>query len=148
MQRGILVDDMAVASAPGDVGPAYASFVARRVESGISLSDAAPVVGAAAGSFLARVRTPGSAATLSLLDDGGGRVALSGRTLVAGSAPFVAGVPVKIAIAVGGEQRTFTLYPAVKKAALNPLPTPSSAITFSDGTPLQFSDGSYLELAA
>jgi len=117
MQRGILVDDMAVASAPGDVGPAYASFVARRVESGISLSEAAPVVGAAAGSFLARVRTPGSAATLSLVDDAGGRVALSGRTLVAGSTPFVAGVPVKITIASGGEQRVVTLYPANKRSA-------------------------------
>jgi hypothetical protein len=147
--RALLVDDMAVIAAPGDIGPAYATFLARQAQNGLSLSDAAPLVGAAAGSFLARVRTRTSSAVVTLVDDGGGRVALSGRNLLVGLAAVTAGAPFTIKLAVGGEQRVFTLYPAGNTSVVvTPDPgdgtIPDGALSVPSGAILSLPSGLYL----
>lgn len=126
MHRAVILDENAVAATPGDIGPGFATFVASRASDGISLSDAAPAAGVSAGTLLGRVRTGPLLGAISLVDDGGGRVALSGRNLVQGSTAFAPGVPVTITIAVGSVRRQITLYPASKRGAaiLPPVPTP------------------------
>lgn len=114
--KATLIDENAITTLVGDIGPSFATLVAQRsVNDGLSLSDAAPAVGLAAGAYISRVRLGSLAGPVTLVDDGGGRVALSGRSLVTGANGFVSGVPVTITLAANGTQRQFTLVPGAKR---------------------------------
>jgi hypothetical protein len=115
VNKATLLDENGVAAVSGDIGPAYASYRASRPVAGLSLSSAAPPVGVPAGTLIARI-TPTVAGTVTLTDDGGGRVALNGLSLVTTSIAFMANVAITVILAIAGQSRAVVLYPAIQAA--------------------------------
>lgn len=120
VQKAIYLEDNNLALVANRVGANEVTILARTPTNGVSLSTGVVPVGLATGTVFARIR--GGSGAVALTDDGGGRVSLSGRSLLTTATPVAQGTSFPITFTVGTVTRTLTLVPLNQGTGANPVP--------------------------